>query len=287
MANSKSSDGWWRPLFCLAAFLLFGCVAGVAWFAALMPIGAMGALLYDLSRYGFAVSVLVAVVSLSFRPWREYGLGVFIVGLLLGIALQAFLLPAGVQLGQRLVAVMFLFGFPLGIIVLLSGGFLLACRRNRRQERLEGESESPAAAPRRFGMGTLLIVVLAVSLGFAAAKRLEIPPVLTLLVGSFLGIIGGLQMAMNKVPRAASVGTGAVLLPLTLATSGLATGASSHPVLGPLMATPADIAFLGAHLVGLGAVCGYIGGALVAGLFLVIELASRPLRRRPVVDPPM
>ena len=123
-----------------------------------------------------------------------------------------------------------------------------------------------------------MIVVLAISLLLAIATWLDIPPPLSLWAGSFVGIIGGFQVLMNKVPRVASVGTGAVLLPLTLAATWTTIGANSHPLIATVVTTPADIVFVGAHVAALGAVCGYIVGVLVAGLFLVVDLAGRPLR---------
>jgi hypothetical protein len=260
--------------YCVAASLMFGLLSGTAWFAALMPVGMVGAVGYDLSRYVFALAALVAFVCLLFRPWRQYGLGVFIAGLLLGIGCWPGLVPISLQPNRQLMFAILLFGLPLGITVLSSAAFLLACRRSDRRNCSGAEWQGPAAAPRRFGMGTLVFVVVAASVFFAIAKQLDMPPPLSLLAGSFLSIIGGLQMLMNRVPRAASVGAGAVLLPLTLAATWTTSGAASHPLLAIRTGTFPDIIFVGAHLAILGAACGYVGGTLVAGLFLVIELVG-------------
>ena len=285
MSRSNSSSRR-RIFYFVTAILLCGFAAGFAWFAALMPVGITGAVGYDLSRYGFALTALAVLVSLFFRPFREYGLVVFIVGLVLGIIGWPIFVPIRFRPGGQLFVDMILFGLPLGITVVSSLGFFLACRRNDRRAGLPGQRQGPAAAPRRFGMGTLMFVVLAASVFFAIARRLDMPPTLSLWAGSFLTIIGGLQMLMNRVPRAASVGTGVVLLPLTVAVTWTAIGANLNPRLAMMTATPADVAFAVAHLAIVGALLGYIGGVLVAGLFLVIEVAGRSLRPSRVASPP-
>lgn len=278
MSEINSFSGWSRFVYRLAAFLLLGFLSGVAWFAALMPVGVTGAVAYDVSRYGFALSVLIALVSLFFRLWRKYGLGVFLVGLLLGIGSWPTFVPIRLRPNEPLMYTLILFGIPLGIAVFSSVVFLLACRGTDHHDSAAGNRGGPASAPRRFGMGTLILVVVATSVFFAAARWLAAPPTLSLLTGSFLTVIGGLQMLMNRVPRAASVGTGAVLLPLILAATWTASGAGAPPRVTMMMATPADIVFVGAHVAVVGAICGYIGGALVAGLFLVSDRATRLLR---------
>ena len=181
---------------------------------------------------------------------------------------------------------MILFGVPLGTTALSGAGFFLAFRRADRKTCLAGDRRGPAAAPRRFGIGTMMIVVLAISLLFSGANWLELPHILPLYAGGFLGIVGVLQMLMNRVPRAASVATGAVLLPMTLAVNWTTIGANLNPMLAPLVRNPPDLVFLVAHLAAVGAVSGYVGGALVAGLFLVIELADRQLRHSRVGKSP-
>ena len=213
---------------------------------------------------------------MCFQPWREYGLGLFLVGLIVEIACVATWLPPP---NRRLTLTLALFGLPLGLAVLPSFGILLVFWRTAGRSKAASHFATAIGVPRRFGLGTLMIVVLALASLFGAANRLNAPPLLSFCASGFFCVIGGLQMVMRRVPRTASVGTGAVLLPLTAAVTWVAASANPSPTLTALISTPADVAFLGAHLVALGAVWGYLGGTLVAGLFLVVELTSNARRR--------
>lgn len=278
-SRSSSASGLRVPYRVILASVLIGFASGTAWFAALMPVGVTGAVGYDLARYGFSAGILAVLAGLLYRPWRGCRFCVCVAGFVLGIVPWLLFVPISVLAAGRLMYVAMLFGAPLAIVAVLSIGLCLAS--------CAGDRNDPATVPRRFGMGTLLMVVLFVSLVFAAAKWLDVPPPLTVFAASFLAVIGALQMLMNKVPRAVSVAAGAVLLPVTLAATWSALGANSHPLFGTLVATPADIVFGLAHLAAVGAVCGYVGGVLVAGLFLVIEVVSRRFRHSYAEKPPL
>jgi len=215
--------------------MLLGLFSGATWFAALMPYGVTGAVGYDLARYAFSAGILAVLAGLLYRPWRGYGFCVYVAGFVLGIVPWLLFVPISVLAAGRVMYVAMLLGAPLAIVAGLSVGLCLASRA--------GDRNDPATVPRRFGMGTLLMVVLFVSLVFAVARWLDLPPPLTVFAASFLAVIGALQMLMNKVPRAVSVAAGAILLPAALAATWSALGANSHPLFGMLAATPADIAF--------------------------------------------
>ena len=271
------------PLGRIAFFLAIGVFSGISWSIALMPIKGSGVLAYDCSRYAFSIGVAVLFVSLLFRAGQEYGLGIFFIGLLLAIFSWTLIAPEPPS--QHAMVLLILFGAAIGIIVVAGLSFFLASRRTKR--RLPGHRNDnvlAVAAPRRFGTGTLMLVVLAVSLLFAVAKWLNVPPPLSIWACSFLGIIGGMQATMNTVPRAVSVVTGAVLVPLSLAASWTTIDPTSHPTMmkfvGVVVTSPADFVFLAAHLTAFGAVCGYIGGVIVAGLFLFVQRSEHPVALR-------
>ena len=259
-------------------------MSGWCWFAAQLPVNITGALGYDGSRYGFAVAIVVALAGFCFRPWRRYGFVLFILGLLFGIVLWVMQAPVPIPLGGRFHISLILFGSPLVISTLCACGFLMGMRRGERRREKADEEERPiASAPRRFGMGTVMIVTVAVSLLFASANWLDLPPAISLFAGSFLAIIGGLQILMNQVPRAASVAAGAVICPLSVWITWTVTG--TNPRFAFFVSTPADTAFAMAHMLVVGAVVGYIGGVLVAGLFLVIEMTHQSVLKRHANSP--
>ena len=272
-SRSSSAYGLRSPCFIILASMLLGFASGTAWFAALMPVGVTGAVGYDLSRYGFSAGILAVLASLLYRPWRGWRFCVSIAGFVLGILPWLLCVPISVLAGGLVMYVAILFGAPLAVVAVLSVGLCLGSRA--------GDRNDPAKVPRRFGVGTLLVVVLSVSLLFAAARWLDVPPPLTIFGASFLAVIGALQMLVTRVPRAVSVAAGAIILPMTLAATWSASGANSHPLFRTLVTTPADIVFGLAHLAAVGAVCGYVGGVLAAGLFLVIDaVGMQPLRAR-------
>ena len=275
-SRSSSACGLQSPCRVILASMLLGFVSGTAWFAALMPVGVTGAVGYDLARYGFSAGILAVLAGLLYRPWRGYRFCVYVAGFVLGILPWLLFVPISALAGGLLMYVAILFGAPLAIVAVLSVGLCLAS--------CAGDRDDPATVPRRFWMGTLLMVV---SLVFAAAKWLDMPPPLTVFAASFLAIIGALQMLMNNVPRAVSVAASAILLPVALAATWSALGANSHPLFGTLVTTPADIVFGLAHLAAVGAVFGYVGGVVVAGLFLVIDVVGRRFRHSHAGKPPL
>ncbi len=281
MAENRSTNSRSRIFAHVAVFILFGFLTGFTWFAALLPVGVTGVLGYDVSRYCFALSAVLAIVGLFYRPWRNYGLGLFLVGLVLGIACWPTLVPMAVRPNPRLTHAMILFGGPLGLAAVSGMVFFLACLGNNRK----GSENGPATTPRRFGMGTLILVLGVASLFFGVARWVGMPPALSVSMGTFLALISGLQMLMNRVPRAVSVGTGTALLPTALAIVWITSGRNAGPPWAAFVGTPADIAFVGAHSIVLGAVCGYIGGALVAGLFLISDRTSRMFGNPSHTDP--
>lgn len=249
---------------------VLGHLCGTAWFGALLPIGISGIFLYDLSRYGFSIGALIALLSLFSAEVRQRAVGRFFVGLTI-TALVLFV-PAAGLLSQQM---SFLFVIPMGLVLLSTMVILwLAGRGKSGNMRIE----DTVSAPNRFGIGTVMVMVLAACVLLSFANGLGVSPVFTATVGIFLTVICGLQMLIQKVPRAISVGAGAVLFPMAIALSWNHYGLSSHPLLGQLVKNPSDIVFLGTHLLTVGAILGYGGGTLVAGLFLVLELLQRITR---------
>jgi hypothetical protein len=147
------------------------------------------------------------------------------------------------------------------------------------------ESEGPSAGvprqtheagvPRRFGVGTLLIITTAYAVLFAVMRALEFPPAAFVLVSLFFTAVGLGQMLLFKgrQPRKASVIVGACLYPpLFLGTIILESGAGHRYHLPP------DLGIGVCCSIPSGAMAGYLAGILIAGVFLVVEKV-RSIRR--------
>ena len=118
--------------------------------------------------------------------------------------------------------------------------------------------------PRRFGVGTLLLITAMYAVLFAVLRAMQVPPVGFVLIGVFFGAVGLGQMLLFKGqrPRRASVLVGACAYPCLFLAAELYH--SGQPGLDLLFAMA---------LAGMisGAVYGYLAGLLIAGVFLVNE----------------
>jgi len=126
--------------------------------------------------------------------------------------------------------------------------------------------------PRRFGVGSLLVVTafFAVLLGGMSALGAH-PVVLAVMMGFFL-IVGLAQAILfrGKDPRAASVVAGGALFGL-VPLVGVCIGVIMNGVsLDELLMLPVLLLLLGFNAI-LGGVAGYLAGVLLAGVFLVME----------------
>ena len=132
--------------------------------------------------------------------------------------------------------------------------------------------------PRRFGAGTLLVIMTMYAVLFTAMQQL--PAVFFVVIATFFTGVGFAQAILYKGrdPRTASILTGMFLYPLLLCVI-LAYGAS-----GPLASEEhrfsADLsAFLLTfyYFSGFGAGAGYLAGGLIAGVFLLFNKVQPPL----------
>lgn len=122
--------------------------------------------------------------------------------------------------------------------------------------------------PRRFGLLAVMSFLTAFSLLFALLRFMGYPPAVYMSLGIFGVVIAGLQMSFGKVPRAASVSAGAILLPLNVLIVAL-LDSGWQTVFFLLSAFP----FMAAA----GGFFGYLAGTLVAGLFLILDYWERRL----------
>jgi len=118
--------------------------------------------------------------------------------------------------------------------------------------------------PRRFGVGTLVLVTTMFAVLFAAMRTYGVHPITFGAIAVFFAGVGLAQAVLfvGRSPRAASVVAGAVLTPaLSL---GIGIWVDGTPPLSLAMIACVFLAILGAGL-------GYLAGGLTAGVFLVVE----------------
>jgi small basic protein len=113
------------------------------------------------------------------------------------------------------------------------------------------------SVPRRYDLATLMAVTMAYACLFGALRALGAPPEVVIWVAGFLTTVGAAQAILfgGRSPRAASV------------LAGIGFMVATYVVLMAIYGLP-DFCFLLAALP-FGAMLGYPGGVIVAGVFLV------------------
>ena len=147
---------------------------------------------------------------------------------------------------------------------------------------LRGPHPQPVGVPRRFSVGTMLLFTAMYGVLFALLTSLGTPPVLFLVVTVFITGVGASQAVLfkGKRPRTASMITGLVmwmLITLALALWMASTRAARFDVVW------ATIMGMGCG-VSLGPICGYLAGAIAAGVFLFVTC---PDEEASSADPPV
>ncbi|HEX7446325.1 MAG TPA: hypothetical protein VF306_02200 [Pirellulales bacterium] len=132
---------------------------------------------------------------------------------------------------------------------------------------LLSRGHEPYGVPRRFGIGTMLIVTAAYGMLLAILRLAGWPPGATAWILAFISLVGMGQMFLfgARRPREASVVTGAVGLPLAMF--------AFAPYFGYV--DPRAWLCTLVCAVPMGAVAGYLAGGVVAGVFLVMDAVDQ------------
>ena len=132
--------------------------------------------------------------------------------------------------------------------------------------------------PRRFGLGTLLIVTLAFGILTALCRWFEWPAWLVLGILLFFGLVSAAQFALDRAPREASVLTGSVVL----AGCFFALRAANDQRMAWF--TSLDVVFFVATCAFFGGLVGYCTGTLVGSVFMFMAGVSSVLKKphRPI-----
>ena len=137
-----------------------------------------------------------------------------------------------------------------------------------------GSRRREAGVPRQFGIGILMVMVTMYAVLFAVMRALRFPPTLFFIVALFFTVVGLGQMFLYKGqrPRRASAMVGIwfmwCLAGITLIIEGVKSG-FSLAYSGQLVLGFAFLGFL------YGAICGYVAGLLIAGVFVLIDALAK------------
>lgn len=135
------------------------------------------------------------------------------------------------------------------------------------------QASEPYGVPRRFGIGTLLIVTAAYGVLLAVLRSAGWYPGAILWTLVFISLVGLGQMLLfnAKRPREASVVTGALGLPLAILGAAMTYDTRPYNPLESLCGLMCAFPF--------GAVAGYLAGGVVAGVFLLMDAVEHALAR--------
>lgn len=133
------------------------------------------------------------------------------------------------------------------------------------------------SVPRRFGMGTLLILITCYALWFQVGRVFDLHPAVIAGVAVYFFVLGLVQWFVGEGQRVrrASAWTGVVMVwggCLVVIVATIAQG-----LRGSVAVTAAPCMFAATFPVGI--FLGYAGGTLVAGVFLLMRLADEAIER--------
>ena len=138
-----------------------------------------------------------------------------------------------------------------------------------------GGQKSQVGVPRRFSVGTLMVMVTMFAVLFAVLKTWNAKPTECVVIATFFFVVGTAQCLMygGKNPRKASLVAGAWANALLTMADVLVTLYASHLNLPGWWMLGGLVGFLGYLVIQacVGAIAGYLAGTLTAGIFLWIE----------------
>jgi uncharacterized membrane protein len=127
--------------------------------------------------------------------------------------------------------------------------------------------------PRRFGLGTLLVLTLAFSVLTAFCRWLQWPAEIVLGILLFFALVSAAQFAFDQAPREASMLVGSVVF------AGLVVAWRAFLDQRFAWFTWLDIAFFTAICAFFGALIGYCTGTLVGSVFMFMAGANAVLKK--------
>jgi hypothetical protein len=137
----------------------------------------------------------------------------------------------------------------------------------------ERTGDDPYGVPRRFGVGTLLIVTAAYGALLALLRALDWNRAAIAWFILFISLIGTGQMFLfgSRRPREASLLAGAISLPVIVILTFMFHSSGREPPTALACAIMSALLF--------GAPAGYLAGGVVAGVFLIMDAVQQQLAR--------
>jgi hypothetical protein len=146
---------------------------------------------------------------------------------------------------------------------------IVAWQNSLTSKRRTGHAKAAYSAPRRFGLGTLFLITLAFALLVTGMRLLGVHGAVTLAAIGFLALVGGMQMALDRAPRQASMIAGALVVPATV----LVLWVAGERVLlaGPGFLPLLELVFALACWSVAGGALGYLAGIMVGSAFMMAD----------------
>ncbi len=147
-------------------------------------------------------------------------------------------------------------------------------RPTHRPFRLSPETRPQVGIPRRFGVGTMLILVTVFAVLFAIMKTFNTPPIVFGVIAVFFAGVGLCQILLfkGKDPRRASILGGIIMCGLFMVSAAIVVGVTYRN----LGATLGTLVIGGMMSVIIGGPLGYLAGCLLAAVFLVRKEPDEP-----------
>jgi len=133
--------------------------------------------------------------------------------------------------------------------------------------------------PRRFGLRAVLVIVALFAALLSVVKWTDVSPVVLFFYASFVLVVGGAQVVFERSPRLGSILAGAAFLPILKFAAFEVEGRLDEINVGPFMGLVSADGSLVYTLV-FGALYGYLGGTLLASLFMALDAFQMVARWR-------
>ena len=139
---------------------------------------------------------------------------------------------------------------------------------------LQARKNGTYSVPQRFGISAILALTTLFAFLFAGLRAFNAPAVFYLFFGTLAVTICLAQMIFGQVPRLSSIASGALLLPFWVLVTAIIEEISGggYNAIGFAVASAPFTLIAGAFL-------GYLAGTVMAGFFLLLDLArgSKPV----------
>lgn len=147
------------------------------------------------------------------------------------------------------------------------------------------ERHGAYAVPQRFGISAILALTTLFACVFAILKGFEASPVSYLFFGTLGVTICLAQMFFGRVPRVSSIVAGSILLPFWVFVTALFFDPPTRVTMQMARFIVNEALIVAPVTIIAGAILGYLTGAVMAGFFLLLDMAQGGTGPAPVQLP--